>query len=1093
MTPGRAPARPRPGVAVMFLLVLMAGMHTAAGRNPVPSDIGGPAELRFFLDICDPYTTDTTIYISNTGGSPITVTKITVVNDSTFSVSSPSAFPATIPPNMTLPVVVRFHPRTPGLKFGSLTIHSSAANTAALTIPLYGRKESAELAALSVYFGTLTPAQFPRTKQLTITNNGTLSVRVDSARFGAVPPFDLLSGFPVTIPPGGSTQITIRFRDPVTDGYHSDTLTIFPDPSCGPMKILVAGSRMSSAIISGPSTLNLDSMACGAAVRDTAIRVSNSGVFDLVIDTISVTGHPDISVPTGLPRTIAPGASDTILVRFQTRTPGFKAATITFSNNSSNQPKYLVTVSLLVETVEMAADPVDFGTRKASELPQQTMTQVRNNSTVAVRIDSARFRRPTPFACVTGFPMTVAANGSTSLTIRFNDPGTNGTFTDTLMLYTSPSCAVFEVEVTGARRSLPVLDSLPAKDFGTFPCSPPNRDTTIFLRNTGGGDLHVTSITLAGNSAFSIARRPAVPLTLPPGRVDSIVVHYQTVALGDHDAVLTIVSDAENQPVCLVPLHGRIDAIRLATSDVAFGSLQPPQFPVSRKTAIINTGTLPVTVVDARLAGTQPFTRAAGLPATIAPGDSLVVTITFNLPPADGSFTDSLDITYAPSCASYRIRVSGTRLSLPGIDAAGQYAFAPLLCPGSTRDTLVSIRNTGSGILTVQSASLTGDPDFTLIPAFSPFTIAPASSATLRVRFAPRTTGLKSANLTITSDAANLPVLTIGLSGRKDSTSIAVNTPAVFDTVTVPSFPAQRTIEIVNTGTVPVTITGITAAAPFSCSGGVPATIAPGTKSYITMRFDDPGKDTSIIEQYAIVADPSCIPTVQAISGTRTTATAVLEVGSVHAAPGALVQVPVYLRSARYLALAGVNGFNTWLRFNKTMLAPRFASTSSIDGEDRVINLLIPAAAAQDQVIAQLSFTAGLGTGTSTPLALERVVSIGGAADITAIPGVFTLDNVCREGGTRLVNMEGRLALAQNAPNPFNPLTDIEYEIIEPGAVLLAVIDRLGRVVATPVDASLSAGRYRVRFDATELPSGVYTYMLQSGARVLTRRMIVMK
>lgn len=83
--------------------------------------------------------------------------------------------------------------------------------------------------------------------------------------------------------------------------------------------------------------------------------------------------------------------------------------------------------------------------------------------------------------------------------------------------------------------------------------------------------------------------------------------------------------------------------------------------------------------------------------------------------------------------------------------------------------------------------------------------------------------------------------------------------------------------------------------------------------------------------------------------------------------------------------------------------------------------------------------------------------------------------------------------LQQNYPNPFNPVTTIEYTVAEPGYISLKVYDILGRTVASLVSGEQSAGRYKVSFDASNFPSGVYIYQLVSKDVRLSRKMMVIK
>ncbi len=87
--------------------------------------------------------------------------------------------------------------------------------------------------------------------------------------------------------------------------------------------------------------------------------------------------------------------------------------------------------------------------------------------------------------------------------------------------------------------------------------------------------------------------------------------------------------------------------------------------------------------------------------------------------------------------------------------------------------------------------------------------------------------------------------------------------------------------------------------------------------------------------------------------------------------------------------------------------------------------------------------------------------------------------------------------LEQNYPNPFNPTTTIKYSIpisVETSYMTsLRIYDILGKEVATLVNERQPAGNYEVKFDGSNLSSGVYFYKLQSGEFVQVNKMILMK
>jgi len=78
-------------------------------------------------------------------------------------------------------------------------------------------------------------------------------------------------------------------------------------------------------------------------------------------------------------------------------------------------------------------------------------------------------------------------------------------------------------------------------------------------------------------------------------------------------------------------------------------------------------------------------------------------------------------------------------------------------------------------------------------------------------------------------------------------------------------------------------------------------------------------------------------------------------------------------------------------------------------------------------------------------------------------------------------------------PNPFNPMTAISYQLPADSPVSLRIYDLAGRIVAELVNGLRDAGVHQVTWDASGLPSGVYLYRLEAGARNLTGKMLLLK
>jgi hypothetical protein len=91
-----------------------------------------------------------------------------------------------------------------------------------------------------------------------------------------------------------------------------------------------------------------------------------------------------------------------------------------------------------------------------------------------------------------------------------------------------------------------------------------------------------------------------------------------------------------------------------------------------------------------------------------------------------------------------------------------------------------------------------------------------------------------------------------------------------------------------------------------------------------------------------------------------------------------------------------------------------------------------------------------------------------------------------------------QLALHQNAPNPFNPRTEITFALPQTQSVTLRVYDLTGKVVRTLANGEYPSGIHQVVWQGedeqgAQVASGVYFYRLTTATGDLTRKMLLLK
>jgi PKD repeat protein len=214
------------------------------------------------------------------------------------------------------------------------------------------------------------------------------------------------------------------------------------------------------------------------------------------------------------------------------------------------------------------------------------------------------------------------------------------------------------------------------------------------------------------------------------------------------------------------------------------------------------------------------------------------------------------------------------------------------------------------------------------------------------------------------------------------------------------------------------------------------------------------------------------------------------------AAPGDTISVPLRIIWNNLDPTDPPRPFTAVLRFNKSLLMPvETTPRGIIDGDDRVImidTVHYSPYADSSGTLTTLRFLVMLGDDESTPLKIDSFEWADTTIKLTRKEdGVLYILKLCREGGTRLFDGNGMLALKQNRPNPATGFTEIDFSTREQGRVQMTITNLNGDVVSTLVDDEMDAGDYKVGFDAATLPSGVYVCRLLTATGVRSRLITV--
>ena len=133
----------------------------------------------------------------------------------------------------------------------------------------------------------------------------------------------------------------------------------------------------------------------------------------------------------------------------------------------------------------------------------------------------------------------------------------------------------------------------------------------------------------------------------------------------------------------------------------------------------------------------------------------------------------------------------------------------------------------------------------------------------------------------------------------------------------------------------------------------------------------------------------------------------------------------------------------------------------------------------------------------------------GNVADLNLFwtPGNYYYDDLIGEGAIEqltelnIINTDyvpNNFILHSNYPNPFNPSTNISYEIMEESFISIKIKDIRGRHIITLIDSYHSKGNHIIPWDGInsrgdQQTSGIYFYTINNENNLSTGKMILLK
>lgn len=922
-------------------------------------------------------------------------------------------------------------------------------------------------------------------------------------------------------PVAASTSESIRIRVLASrPGLYRDTLYIRTEPCGRLLRMYVSFDAQEATLTATPDPIDFGDVPLTTISRRTVVLANSAPATGGMISVAGLQFRPPnpllrivwpILPP---PRQLAPGDTMQAVIEYQ---PANEAALpptellAVLTSPCRDTLSYLVTGRGTTASIGLSRNVLTLGVGPCAPLaPVEDTLSVFNIGSASVTVSNPVIL-PGTFSLVSppaGF--TLRDGESKTVTVRYTPTGAgvvSGTLTYTT---TDPKRPNLSVDLVGRRDTIGLEASRQRLVFPTILSCQNEIADTLVLRNTGTVPDTISRMFIEPPTNFLVGTPPPLRILVRDSLKLPLIFAPNSDGTFQVRLILAVGSCGRTDTVIL---EGTRHALEQSLTDLDFGSV-PLGSSGSAIATVTNNNPAAIRVTGARIlpASTELAIIPGQFPLNIAPGLTGQIQATYApLIPGDLPGGIRLEVDIDTICASTLVSAVHGKAVEGGISTSrSQVNFGSLLECRQKVDTII-VKNIGIVPVAVLSASIAPATatEFSVVGGTlgPPATIAPGDSESIIVRFAPipPPDGLRLAGLEFITDDPISPQVRVQLGGTRMSNAVVLRGPGFG--VVGPGTSVQVAHWIVNTGTAPLTPASLGIAPPFrivSTSPSLTSTIQPGDSFQVVIEFAPAsvGQYDDTIRLYALDACDSLRISISASAVDLRIITAAGIWGSLTAKPGDRIRVPMTLLDD--ISSIPVRQLTARLSFNPGAFYPTGVSLAGS---------VVPnwSASSFTRGPGRTSFTIGgpdpIG-GPGTIVYVEGIVTIGDSilndlwstdtvltdhprARIVLAKGTLSLEGLCDVGGNRLVQAYGSFGIKSIRPNPAHDMAEVLFEIVEDGRTTVTVHDALGRVVARPIDAVVTARRYVVAVSVGDMPAGMYYLELRTPTQVERRALLI--
>lgn len=767
--------------------ISLAGTGTTPAGTTSPS-LSAPANVDFG-DITVGSQGSRTITLVSNGTAPVTVSSIDVAGAS-FS-GPPQVLPQVLQPNQQMSLKLKFNPKAEGDASGTVTVASNSKSGGTTIVKTHGKGVAATAPSLSASASSLSFGEVPlgsqAAKSITITSTGTAPATINAANitgsgyaatYAGVPVQNLSA--PITLQPGQQVSFSVVFV-PADANAANGQLTLSTDTG-SPVNVALTGTGVQNTSpalsVSAPS-LDFGHVQVGAkSALD--LTLTSSGTAPVTISSSTVAGQgfqiSSVAYPAGTsgwPVTLNPGQQVVLSISFAPDSAdsfmGNLALVSDASGGTANIPLSGTGDAVPAPNLTLSATSISFGQAQIGSKVSRTLTLISTGNAPldvnTITVSGAAFSVGT-----LSLPATLQPNQQLPVTVTF-DPTAAGPDSGTLTVASNDPSGPATVSLggNGTTTAAPQLTVTPTSvNFGNVPLNVASSQS-VTLTSTGTAPVTISAATVTG-PPFSVTGG-SFPVTLSPNQSVTVQAQFDPSVTGAASGQLTITSDSTTGATTNIQLNGTGTAattpqLTASPQSLTFGNVAVNSS-TSLPVTLTSSGTAPVTISAATIAGAGFTDTGATFPMTLNPSQSVTLQVKFNPTTAGGASGQLTINSNSSSGASTVIQLSGTGTAVtttPQLlfsSTALSFGSVPV---GSTGTQSLTLTSSGTAPVTINSATLQGT-GFSDSGATFPMTLNPSQSVTLTVQFDPTATGAAAGKLTVSSNSTTGGTTQVTLSG----------------------------------------------------------------------------------------------------------------------------------------------------------------------------------------------------------------------------------------------------------------------------------------------------------------------------------------